>query len=117
MSEIKCEIYDKLETLGEDIRARKRELNTKLSNTDKEITDIKHYIEFYPLSASKGYQVAKLLKDCLIKRREIKNELEILERIQVMSVGHIGNGKGRDDLDKMLEKHYQPRVLKELFNQ
>lgn len=112
----KNEIYDKLEVLGADIRARKRELNTELSKADKELTDIRHYIEFYPLSASKGYQMAKLMKDCLIKRREIKNEIEMLERIQVMSVGHIGNGKGRDDLDKLADKHYQPRVLKELFN-
>lgn len=110
------EIYDKLEALGADIRARKRELSTELSKVDKEITDIRHYIEFYPLSASKGYQMAKLMKDCLIKRREIKDEIELLERIQVMTVGHIGNGKGRDDLCKLTEKHYQPRVLKELFN-
>lgn len=112
----KNEIYDKLEVLGSDIRARKRELNTELSKADKELTDIRHYIELYPLSASKGYQMAKLMKDCLIKRRGIKNEIEMLERIQVMSVGHIGNGKGRDDLDKLADKHYQPRVLKELFN-
>lgn len=111
------EIYEKLESLGEDIRERKKQLGAELSKVDKEITDIKHYIEFYPLSASKGYQMAKLLKDCLIKRREIKNEIEILEKIQVMNVGHIGNGKGRDDLHKLSEKHYHPRVLKGLFNQ
>lgn len=115
MSELKYKAYDDLEELSKKIRQRRKELNSELSKIDKEISDIRHYIEFYPLSASKGYKMAKMLKDCLIKRREIKNESEVLDRICVMNVGHIGNGKGRGDLDKLLDKHYTPRVLNSLF--
>lgn len=109
------EIYDELEAAGKKIRTRRRELNSELSRVDKEISDIRHYIEFYPLSASRGYKMAKMLKDCLIKRRQIKDETEMLNRISVMNVGHIGNGKGRDDLERLKDKHYTPRVLTELF--
>lgn len=117
MNQSKYEIYDKLEVLSKEIKDRKKELNSELSRIDKEISDIRHYIEFYPLSASKGYKMAKTLKDHLIKRREIKNELDVMNRIQMMSVGQVGSGKGREIIDKTLDKHYTPRVLNELFEQ
>lgn len=117
MSELKYKVYNDLEELSKSIRQRRKELNSELSRIDKEISDIRHYIEFYPLSASKGYKMAKMLKDCLVDRREIKNEQEVLNRICMMNVGHIGNGKGRDDLDKLLDKHYTPRVLSDLFEE
>ena len=41
----------------------------------------------------------------------------MLNRISVMNVGHIGNGKGRDDLERLKDKHYIPRVLTELFEE
>lgn len=109
------QIYDDLENVGEKMKERRRELSCELSKVDKEISDIRHYIEFYPLSASRGYKMAKMLKDCLIRRRAIKDETEMLNRISVMTVGHIGNGKGRNDLDKLGNKQYTPRVLTELF--
>ena len=115
MSKLECEIYDKLEDLSKGIKDRKRELNSELSKVDKEISDIRHYIEFYPLSASKGYEMAKMLKDRLVKRREIKNELDVMNKIQVMSVVQISSGKGREIIDKALDKHYTPRVLSEIF--
>lgn len=117
MSESKYEIYDKLEALSKEVKERKKELNSELSRIDKEISDIRHYIEFYPLSASNGYKMAKTLKDHLIKRRGIKNELDVMNRIQMMSVGQVGSGKGRDIIDKVLDKRYTPRVLNELFEQ
>lgn len=117
MGELKYKAYDDLEELSKRIRLRRKELNSELSRIDKEISDIRHYIEFYPLSASKGYKMAKMFKDCLVNRREIKNEQEILDRICAMNVGHIGNGKGRDDLDKLLDKHYTPRILGDLFEE
>lgn len=117
MNEQKYEIYEKLEVLSKEITDRKKELNSELSRIDKEISDIRHYIEFYPLSASKGYKMAKTLKDRLIKRREIKNGLDVMNRIQMMSVGQIGCGKGREIINKTLDKHYTPRVLNELFEE
>lgn len=117
MNERKYEIYDRLEVLSKEIKDRKRELNSELSKIDKEISDIRHYIEFYPLSASNGYKMAKMLKGHLVKRREIKNELDVMCRVQIMSVGQVGSGKGREIIEKTLDKHYTPRVLRELFEQ
>ncbi len=108
-------IYEDLENIGQKIRKRRNEPSRELSKVDKEISDIHHYIEFYSLSASRGYKMAKILKDCLIQRRAIKDETEMLNRISVMTVGHIGNGKGRRDLDKLNNKQYTPRILTELF--
>lgn len=110
-------IYDDLERSAKGIGVRRKELYSELSRMDKEIADIYHYIEFYPLSASKGYKMAKMLKDCLVQRRAVKDEIELLNRISVMSVGHVGNGKGRDDLDKLTDKQYTPRILTELFEE
>ena len=116
MNEIKYEIFDELEKMSIDVKKRRSELNSELSRVDKEITDIRHYIEFYPLSASKGYKMAKMMKDCLVRRRAIKDELEMLNRVSTMNIGFIGNGKGRDTINKLSDKHYKPRILKELFS-
>lgn len=109
------EIFNNLEKVAQEIKARRIELNSQLSKTDKEITDLQHYIELYPLNACQGYKIAKMLKDCLVKRRAIKDEAEELERISQMSVGFVGNGKGRAVLARIKDKRYHPRVLTELF--
>lgn len=109
------EIFEDLEKLTHEARLRKLELNSALSKIDREKSDILHYIEFYPLNACQGYKMAKMLKDCLIERRKVKNEAEELDRISRMNVGFIGNGKGKAALAKVKEKQYRPRVLRELF--
>ena len=72
---------------------RKDKLKDKLSQLDKELTDIDHFIEFNTFSASEGYMIVKMRKDILAERRKIKNEMTNVERVQ----------------------KYQPRVLKKLF--
>lgn len=109
------EFFEDLEKLTQEVKLRKLELNSALSRIDKEISDIRHYIEFYPLNACQGYKMAKMLKDCLVERRKIKNEAEALDRISWMNVGYIGSGKGRIALSKVKDKQYRPRVLTELF--
>lgn len=109
------EIFEDLEKLTQEVKQRKLELNSQLSRIDKKISDIRHYIEFYPLNACQGYKMAKLLKDCLIKRRDIKNEAEALCCISRMNVNFIGDGRGKTELSKIKDKQYRPRVLTELF--
>ena len=89
-----------------------------LSEVDKEICDIMHYIEFNNLDAAKGYKVYKMLKDCRMRRRKIKDEHEkVNAAIQVLA---------NDDLIEKLkialkqmrgldQRLYTPRVLTELF--
>lgn len=109
------EIFDDLESLTFEMKARKEELARSLAYVEKEILDIRHYIEFCPLNAYQGYEASRMLKTSLQERRKIKDELQALNRVSVMSVGHIGNGKGRKDLDKLKCKQYHPKVLTGLF--
>ena len=109
------ELFGDLEKITQELKSRKVYLNSELSKVDREISDIKHYIEFYPLNACQGYKAAKMMKDCLIRRRATKDEMEVINRILIMNVGFIGNGKGRNTLSKAKDKQYTPRILKELF--
>lgn len=108
-------LFNDLEKISQDLKSRRACMNSELSKVDKEITDIEHYIEFCQLSACQGYKAAKMMKDCLIRRRAVKDEMETINRILIMNVGFIGNGKGRKILSKVQNKQYTPRILKELF--
>lgn len=109
------ELFIELENVTFELRKQKQKLTSDLSIADKKKSDIEHYIEFYSLSASQGYKASKMLKDCLEERRQIKNELEVIENILRMNIGFIGKGKGEDVLENIKDKQYKPRVLKELF--
>lgn len=110
------ELFMELESISTELRKQKQKLTSDLSIADKKKTDIEHYIEFCSLSASQGYKASKMLKDCLEERRQIKNELEVIENILRMNIGFIGKGKGEKVLESTKVKQYKPRVLKELFN-
>lgn len=79
-----------------------------------------HYIEFYNLDAAKGYKVYKMLKDCRLRRRKIKDEHEKVN-VAIRAVGNdefvekirvcLGQMKGLD------KRKYAPRVLSELFEE
>ena len=93
-------------------------LNYMLSEVDKEICDIMHYIEFNNLDAAKGYKVYKMLKDCRLRRRKIKDEHEkVNAAIQVLANDELID-KMRTALKQMRgldQRLYTPRVLTELF--
>ena len=95
-------------------------LNHMLSEVDKEICDIMHYIEFYNLDAAKGYKMYKMLKDCRMRRRKIKDEYEKVG----MAITALAN---EDLIEKMKtalkqmkgldSRLYTPRILTELFEE
>ena len=95
-------------------------LNHMLSEVDKEICDIMHYIEFYNLDAAKGYKMYKILKECRLRRRKIKDEYE--------KVGAAITALANDDLIEKIKtalkqmkgldnRLYTPRILTELFEE
>ena len=55
--------------------------SNSLSDIDKEINDIYHYIEFSNLDAYRGWKAYKMLKDKLNERRRIKNNLSSATRL------------------------------------
>lgn len=87
----------------------------KMSNLDKQISDILHFIEFERFSACEGYKLCKALKDLRLQRRAIKNELELINIINCHTCNNIANGNTSKAIDGLSNKKYEPRVLSELF--
>ena len=105
-----------LNGLASEALHRKEELINQLSEVDKELCDINHYIEFCNLNAAQGYKAYKMIKDRRVKRRSIKNELDVLNVI----LGKKISESVSDELQKMINgldgRKYEPRVMNELFD-
>lgn len=97
------------------LKGNKEWLTDEESKIDKQISDILHYIEFYTFSASDGYKLCKALKELRLRRREIKNELELINIISVHTCNNIANGNTSKAIDGLENKQYAPRVLNDLF--
>jgi hypothetical protein len=107
-----------LNDLSEQIKTMKGNnewLHRQQSIVDQEISDILHYIEFYNFNACQGWKLAKTLKDLRLKRRSIKNQLEVLHIINTHTGGMMGAGRTSLALYNVEHKEYTPRVLKDLF--
>lgn len=105
-----------LNGLINDATKRKDELNQQLSDVDKELSDIMHYIEFCNLNASQGYKAYKMVKDRRIKRRSIKNELVVVDAILDKKISDQIVGEMKKIIHSLDNRTYTPRVLNELFD-
>lgn len=95
---------------------RKNDLFAKLSDIDKEITDIQHYIELSEhLNAYEGWLAYSMLRQRLRQRRKIKDELTILQQLGDSKVSFSDIDKLIQKIDGLSARQYEPRVLKELF--
>lgn len=100
-----------------DAANKKKQVQEKLDLIEKEILDIRHYIEFKSLNACEGYNAYKMMRQRLIARRECKNELRILEVLtaNVFTTKDIVGIEGIiDSFDTVV---YKPRVLTNLFEE
>lgn len=69
-----------------------KQLSAKLSQADKTISGIYHYIEVSNLNACQGYKAYKKLQSALIARRRIKNEIQVIRYVNqcgVKDISHI----------------------------
>lgn len=109
--------FDNLSQQFRDIKNNKEWLNKKLSELDKKITDVEHYLEFYTFNASDGYKLAKGLKDILIERREIKNQMKIIEILESGTCAGMMSGITGAKVYQAIKGDYDytPRVLKGMF--
>ena len=105
-----------LNGLRKDAKKRKEELCKQLSDVDKELSDINHYIEFCNLNAAQGYKAYKMIKERRIKRRTIKNELVVVETILEKRL----SDSIAEEIEKVIHnlnvRTYTPRILNELFD-
>lgn len=93
--------------LMHDIESKREYLSQALSNVDKEITDIHHWIELGRFNAYQGYQAFAKLKVRLEKRRSIKNGMAILRAMSGVETA-VYNAENRN---------YRPRILSDLFEE
>lgn len=107
-------VLSNLEQSIVDVKTYKNQLINDLSRADQEVSDLLHYIEFNRLNACQGYKIAKMLQDCLLKRRDIKTTLEVLNRVSALTIGAVCKGKMKN-AEKVPIKKYKPRVLTDLF--
>ena len=105
-----------LNGLATEALHRKDELVQQLSKVDQELSDVNHYIEFCNLNAAQGYKAYKLIKDRSIKRRSIKNELQVVDIILSKKICETATDEIQKAIAGMDQRTYEPRVLNELFN-
>lgn len=105
-----------LNGLATEALHRKDELVQQLSKVDQELSDVNHYIEFCNLNAAQGYKAYKMIKDRRIKRRSIKNELQVVDIILSKKICENTTDEIQKAIAGMDQRTYEPRVLNELFN-
>lgn len=100
-----------------ELKRRYDDACQKLSDVDLEISDLHHYIELQPANAYEGWLLYKALRQRLLRRRAIKDELFV--------IGHIGDCRLRDSdlydmqcrIEGMENRKFVPRKLDLLFAQ
>lgn len=107
---------DGLNGLATEALHRKDELVQQLSKVDQELSDVNHYIEFCNLNAAQGYKAYKMIKDRRIKRRSIKNELQVVDIILSKKICETATDEIQKAIVGMDQRKYEPRVLNELFD-
>lgn len=100
----------------DDAENRRSELSDLLSNTDKEITDVQHYIEFSDINGEDITSTYNMLKTRLKNRRQIKNELSVLRQLAECKMDASMFGDLLTVISDLDNKTYVPRVLTSLFS-
>lgn len=95
--------------------ARQQELNEKLSEVDKEIVDVEHYIEFGKFNAYQGWMCFKMLQNLLKQRRKYKNEMQVLNLIRQCRFDRNSLTALTQTISDIQNKCYTPRAFPELF--
>lgn len=94
-----------------DAEERRRELLDCLSNTDKNLSNILHKIELEDdMNACMGFMQYKKIRECLRRRRIVKDEMYILDVILAKPTGEYKIPSSQKILGSV--KHLENRVFK-----
>lgn len=104
------------ESYMQDIGKKRDTLTYELSKVDAEIEDILHAAEFYNLNACEGYKLYKMLRDARIKRRKLKDYIEVVGYVERATGKDFANNVGSKSILGKETREYTPRVLNGLFN-
>lgn len=94
-----------------EMQRHKSDYMMMLNQCDMETNDLLHRLELKGFNACEGYKLAKQLSEVRKKRREMKDVIEFLTDVD--DFGSIY--KIEEKLKEMRNKHYNPRILCELF--
>ena len=112
-------ILSELCYMSDHIKDYQDNLNKMLSDVDKEISDILHYLEFTDLSDSDILTISRRLQECRRHRRKIKDEIDKTDSIRSVFLDKSFGNKVRQSLamiKKIETRQYTPRKLYDLFN-
>lgn len=87
------------------------------SEVDMEVCDLLHYIEFSSLSAAKGYEAYRMLRDALQRRRRIKDESSRVGAFLTGGAEDFLSGRMRKRFDGLGHREYAPRIRQDLFEE
>lgn len=93
----------------------KSDLIAELNRINEELCDCVHACEFYKLDAAKGYKIYKMIRERRVRRRFLKDELAKISCVLEMPHLELISGKLQEKFRSIENQHYEPRVLKELF--
>lgn len=97
----------------QEVNDRVENLRSMLATAEQELCDLNHHIEFNRLNAYQGYLVYKKIRGILQRRREIKDEMHILNLIK----GNINSTEIQSGIDNISNQYYVPRVDINLFQE
>lgn len=112
------EMLESLCYMSDHMEEYQNNLNEMLSEVDKEICDIMHYLEFNELSDKDMLKASKMLQERRRHRREIKDEMEktaLMRSTFLDGAFGIKVQQSLEFMEKMKHRQYTPRKLPELF--
>lgn len=107
-------LYRMTEIMNEAV-ADFKQSSRDLSMIDLETQNLLHRIELTKFNASLGYQLALALKNLRVKRRAVKQKMELLQ-VFVSNIDDKNFEKVKEKLNNKLRQQsefsYQPKILK-----
>lgn len=117
--ELDYDVNQKLEEIAifaKEIEKRKTYLYQLIHNAELELIDIDHAAEFQTLNAAQGYKLYKRLHDVCTKRREYKNEVQVIENTLKTRINGCDLGNLEKSIAGLETRKYAPRINADLFN-
>ena len=87
----------------------------QLTQIDRELSDVAHYMEFNVLDGCRGYKAYKLFHDKRLRRRIIKDELTVLQGLSKCQIDSAMLTEIKAVAENLKDRKYRPRALPELF--
>ena len=79
-------------------------LSKKMSEADKNVSNVYHQIEYQNFNACEGYKLAKKMQIALRERRSVKNEMAVIQHIHHCGISDLSR------IEEIATKAWEPEV-------